>query len=377
LTVFLLSVAFLAKEGLAAPVTVSFSPAQNVEIAGAGPEDMVTGQFNSNDDHHLDMVVTSALGDGKYTALLGDGSGGFADEPLTVTYNAWGVGQGFFNADAFPDLAITDGNGQSRAVHIYLGDGNGTFSAGTSLSAGTFPRAVVSGLFDQGGFVDLVIGSQTGLMVFAGNGDGTFQTGTAVPQTSQLDAGDLVTADFNNDNIPDLATPQAVFIGNGSGGFSREPGLGGTVAVADGNIDNNDNMDIAVISSNQVLVWLGNGSGAFSVGKVITIGSDLQDIVIADINRDSVADIVLVDQDSDSALVLLGSGNSTFAAAQSFATGSEPRALVGADWKEDGLPDIAAALRNQGDTAGVSVLLQIDTGGGPVADLIFQDQFED
>ena len=159
----------------------------------------------------------------------------------------FGIASADLNGDGIPDIVVaSELYGQSPGtLSIFLGNGDGTFKAGQVI---TVPQASSANLgmtiqdVNGDGKPDLVaVTSAPGLDVFLGNGDGTFQTGIVGP----VGAGGsvVVSADFNCDGKPDLATSLGqILIGNGDGTFhllSQTIGAGqiGGIAAADYNKD--------------------------------------------------------------------------------------------------------------------------------------------
>ena len=98
------------------------------------------------------------------------------------------VAVGDFNGDGKPDLAVA--NSGTNTVMVLLNNGNGTFTAGNSYSSGYVqlllrrrPYGIVAGDFNGDGKLDLATANydqtiDTGtVQIFLGNGNGTFTAG--------------------------------------------------------------------------------------------------------------------------------------------------------------------------------------------------------
>jgi hypothetical protein len=193
----------------------TFTPGKAYRFTGGGGR-LALADFN--DDRILDIAVSSSR---TVSILLGNGDGAFKH---ASTYAAdGGLAVADFNGDGKLDLAVTNsGNG---TVSIYLGYGNGTFKNTASYSLAFNPSAVAVADFNGDGKVDLAVGAAPrmgagDMEILLGNGDGTFQAGTT------FNGGYApVAADFNGDGKVDLATLTLqgflqVLFGNGDGTFT-------------------------------------------------------------------------------------------------------------------------------------------------------------
>ncbi len=142
---------------------------------------------------------------------------------------AWGLATADFNSDGHPDILAGDTAGD---VHLYLGDGNGTFAHqgvvinqlyndAYSLVAGNFdhdPSNHMDFVLARTGGATPVPGTGEGeLHLYLGNGDGTFQSnGTSSPQlgtvigVAGLDPMGLAAADVDQDGDLDLVSGERV-----------------------------------------------------------------------------------------------------------------------------------------------------------------------
>lgn len=179
----------------------------SVEYAvGDGPIGLVAADFDNDGDIDLaaanDHVTTVSV-------LLNDGDGTFADKvDYTSGTNPWGITAGDFNGDFILDLAVANYNGGN--VSILLGVGDGTFGDAVTYTTASQPNMLVSADFNGDGAIDLAVACRDGsdeddgqVSVLLGVGDGTFST-----KVDYANAGDplnICSADFNGDNLLDLA----------------------------------------------------------------------------------------------------------------------------------------------------------------------------
>ncbi len=318
----------------------------------------------------MDLAVVNISSD-SISIFLGNGSGGFALAPGSP-FSSGGSGphaitSADFNGDGIMDLAVV--NIGSDSVLVFLGNGSGGFAptpGSPFLSGGLLPASITSADFNGDGIMDLAVANQgsNNVSVFLGNGSGGFAPAPGSPFSSGGSSPFFITsADFNGDGIMDLAVANrgsnnvSVFLGNGSGGFAPAPGSpfssGGvrpmSITAADFNGDGT--MDLAVVNfnSDDVSVFLGDGSGAFTpaAGSPFSSGgSGPSSITAADFNGDGTMDLAVVNFNSDDVSFFLGNGSGGFTPVPGspFSSGgSNPVSIISADFNGDGRFDLAIA----------------------------------
>ena len=116
------------------------------------------GVGDINGDAKMDVVLLDLQGVPTIDLLLGNGSGGFTYEQSIQSY----VNPSYLdllylrdlNGDGHPDILVTDPLGAD--FRVYLGNGNGTFSAATTYSAGTAAGPFLLADVDRDGHPDVV-----------------------------------------------------------------------------------------------------------------------------------------------------------------------------------------------------------------------------
>jgi hypothetical protein len=182
----------------------TFAPAANLPLpVNSRPESAVLGDFNN--DGKQDLAVSTG-GSLSVSILLGNGDGTFgASTNFPAGGEAFSLAVGDFNGDGNQDLAITKLT--SSNVAIMLGNGIGGFSAPVNFATGNSPYSVAVGDFNGDGKQDLAIANRDtspgSVSILLGNGDGSFTAGTS--QSVNIGPYSVAVGDFNSDGKQDLA----------------------------------------------------------------------------------------------------------------------------------------------------------------------------
>jgi hypothetical protein len=213
---------------------------------------------------------------------------------------------GDFNGDGkldFVTASMTLTSNSSEQLNVFLGNGDGTFRAGQTITfanVDTAPILAFAGDFNGDGNLDVLVWD-VGLYEFFGNGDGTFQAG--IPLFGNLGGG-LIMADFNHDGFPDIMTASdangfatdgmfSVFLGQPDGSFRYAasynpypyyldgPGIEGIDTLFNpfpgivGDFNGDGNLDVAVFPyliapylNPAMQILYGNGDGTFTPSYV-------------------------------------------------------------------------------------------------------------
>ena len=325
----------------------SFQP-QTTYTVGKVPSGVTLVDFNG--DGKLDLAVSNYT-DNTIQVLLGVGDGTFHIGTYSAGTNAVSIVSGDFNRDGIPDLAVARNDSSNGSILVLLGDGRGGFSPLPSSDAcliGGPPSAIVSADFDQDGIPDLAVVCRTDINTYIGYlkgiGDGSFQS--AGDQVVETGAVAMVVADINGDGIQDLFftnTPDYYAVpvfpdpqGVFSASFVASEGVGAGPAVA-GDFNGDGKTDFAVVSGFTPTIMLGDGTGSFQIVVNPSLLDAASNVLAADFNGDGLPDIGVTSQ----ALIQieLSNGDGTLR------TGWTPTCCVNNvldthDFNGDGVPDL-------------------------------------
>lgn len=300
------------------------------------------------------------------------GDGGFADQGAryNTSNGAFSIRLADFNNDGNLDAVLS-----ADSCDVFLGAGDGSFTASTGATPFNSAYQVATGDFNGDGNQDVVsIGSQ--MQVAIGNGDGTFLAATNLGATYVQPPGShdmLKTADLNGDGFDDIVNANGtnaveVRLSNGDGSFQAPVSYGGgpnaqrdAVALAD--FDGDGTIDIAAMNdgSSTISIYFNNGAGAFTSGGAFSVQTSRQ-FVAGDVDGDGDADLAVRSSSADIS-ILLNDGSGSFSAGQTITPAGGVYAVELADVDGDTVLDIVygrGTLRNDG--TGTFAQLQTYTG---------------
>ena len=360
---------------------------------GAAPVGLLSlGDFNG--DGKIDVAFST----GQQTVFLGNGDGTLQVPPRTSSGAPFPdyVTTGDFDGDAKLDIATSS----AGSVYIQMGKGDGTFQPATTAFSSNGPIAAAD--VNGDGRLDLVLVTVTvgplpsplspsSAEIHLGNGDGTFSSpnyygiSIAGGGTATIAIADL-NGDGKSDVIADFGccgsgtAPGSILLGNGNGTF-RGIDWGSTgsllpAATALGDFEKKGALDVAVLSSNSLLILSNNGSGGLSLIHTYTLQQNDFAIVAADFNGDGDIDLAVVGIDPVSAAwsysVLLGSGDGSFQSPNIYTqSGGSPESVVMADFNNDHKPDLAVSFGATSSNNSNSVAILLGNGNGSFAPPVY------
>jgi acetyl esterase/lipase len=289
-------------------------------VVGRNPSYVTTGHFH--DPTILDLAVADSSSN-EVSILLGHGDGSFGlPHNFSVGRNPQSIAVGDFRGNGIQDLAVA--NRASNNVSILLGNGDGTFAAVSSIGVGGAATFVVAGDFTGAGRSDLAVTTvdsspyQRGTVsILLGNGDGTFRSGQSLTTVGR-GLTSMVAYDFNRDGVLDLAvTGQftdtvSILLGRGDGTFTldRSYQVGGRAqSIAVGDFTGDGVADLVTVGdANGVSVLLGAGDGTFQTTQDFWGGANPVAVAVGDFNHDGRDDLVIAQTFTNQVSVLLNNG---------------------------------------------------------------------
>jgi hypothetical protein len=329
---------------------------------------VAVGDFNN--DGRLDVAVANSATD-NIGVLFGNGNGTFSSQITFSTGSGskpYALAIGDFNNDNQLDIAIA--NFGNNNLGVLLGCVNGTFFSQLTYSTGdgSQPFFMAVGEFNNDSRLDIVVANfaTDSVGVFLGYVSESFLSAPAYSTGFSSQPTSVAVGDFNHDTRLDIVVANngtdnvMVLFGSGYGtfvsqamystGYSSHP-----CWVAVGDFNNDSRLDIVVANSgtNNVGVFLGNGTGTFSsqITYSTGLGSQPYSVAVLDFDNDTRLDIAVANYGTNNVGVLLGYGNGSFASQLIFNTGfdSHPFALVVGDINKDNLTDIVATNNGYGN----------------------------
>lgn len=298
--------------------------------------------------------------------------------------NTKNITVGDFNGDGKMDIAMAIVT--PSLISILLNDGTGHFPVATTFTTNSQPYSICSADFNGDNKADIATANNGstfhGFSVMLGNGSGGL--GSVISYSAGTNPAGINTADLNGDGKKDIAftdinaAPSGavpVYLGNGSGGFTLHTTLStgsGTVSVHPNNIimadvTGDNKLDFLVAcedASNKVYIWPGDGAGGATTPYAYIVGTgtsyNQMGLAIGDFNGDGKKDIVTANGSVGTITVLLNnaSGTGSFTS-NSYSAGNNPQAAVCADFDGDGDIDVAVANHSSNQ---VSVLTNDGSG---------------
>ncbi|MBX3394158.1 MAG: VCBS repeat-containing protein [Phycisphaerae bacterium] len=117
---------------------------------------------------------------------------------------------------------------------------------------------------------------------------------------------------------------------------------GGPGFVAEGDLDMDGDIDLAVVNSSDstISLFLNNGDGTFTMAAPITVSNGPRAVCIADLDNDGLPDMAVTCFTANSITLLRNQGGGQFVPVAPFVTGNQPFGVAAGDIDGDGFIDL-------------------------------------
>jgi len=340
--------------------------------------DPIVDAVGDVDGNGFEDLGIAQLSSSSAVVLAGDGTG---------FYRMVGIDfEGITTSLVFGDL---DGNGWSDvaatvldhdSVNVQLATGPLAWDGPTRYNVGNLPRALGLVQLPGDAIPDLVCANGDDFSILVGTGGGAFRGARGYPTDAEgpvaVDVGDL---DEDGDLDAALVTAgqtAIVFLeGDGAGGMSEASLVPltpsgenyGAVEIAD--MDRDGRLDVlcTVLQSNELRLFRNLGAiGRFTTAPeadVYPTGSSPIGLAVADLDDDGFPDAIVGDAGDRTVRVLRGSGGGRLAYRGVTPVGARPGVLRAMDFDGDGDVDVALTTGGDGTANGIVVLAGDGEGG--------------
>jgi streptogramin lyase len=223
------------------------------------------------------------------------------------------------------------------------------------------PFSIALANFNSDNYLDIVIANTftNNIVVFLGYGNGNFAAQTTYSTGLSSQPYYVIVADFNNDNISDIAATNygndevIIFYGDGNGKFNLESnystGIGSNpYGITTADFDNNKQLEIVVAlrGTGGIAVLTEYYAAEFVNQTIYSTGSAFQpfSVAVGDFNSDNRIDIVIANSGTDNLGILFGLDNGTFGMEMMYSIGtdSHPQYVITCDINKDNQLDIVS-----------------------------------
>ena len=320
------------------------------------PTFISAGDFNG--DTVLDLLV---VGERQTGVFVGDGEGDFtAADSFVLTQTTRTAAVGDFDDDGDLDVAIATGLSPFTLIDtpltVLLNDGKATFVAAQSFRLPTVPQSLDAADFDSDGKVDLAASNLDSVEILVKSSEEPpISLGTSNFPAVGTDGG---AAFFDGDSLVDVLVAESrritLYTNAGDGTFRRGQRVSTSrwTAVAVGDLDGDVDPDVVAINGTRLGRWYNDGNGGFMEARAVTLGASF--VTIINLDGDSSGEIVTVNSRTNQ----LGVTFKGQPRAQTYVVPGEPNAAAGGDFDGDGHVDVVVTsemeskltiLRNTGD----------------------------